>query len=136
MAVLEPSEISRNHVFNRLEDGFRFLVFVFLGFSVFRSFGLSVFRFSVFCFRFLVFKGRAESERGLSSPVPDQQRSLLLMISFFDWDPSDPEHSAQSNSMPNPETRAHSSVSPGQLPRRFALRQNTRNTVHVFARDG
>ena len=28
-------------------------------------------------------QGRAESEKGLSSPVPDQQRSLSLMISFF-----------------------------------------------------
>ena len=54
------------------------------------------------------------------------------MITFLDWDPGDPEHSAQSNSMPNPETRAHSSVSSGQLPRLYALRKNTRNTVHVL----
>ena len=63
------------------------------------------------------------------------------MISFFNWDPSAPEHSAQSNSMPNPETRAHSStsstLSSGQLPPTpCVLRQcdilNTMNTVHVL----
>ena len=33
------------------------------------------------------------------------------MISFFDWDPGDPVHSAQTNSMPNREACAHSSKS-------------------------
>ena len=33
------------------------------------------------------------------------------MICFFDWDPGDPEHSAQTNSMPNREPCAHSSKS-------------------------
>ena len=65
-------------------------------------------------------RDRAESETGLSSLVPDQQWSLPLMICFFDWDPGDPEHSAQTNSMPNREPCAHSSnsstVSSGQLP--------------------
>ena len=85
-------------------------------------------------------QGRAESDKELSSAVSDQQRSLPLMISCFDWDPSDPEHLAQTKPMPCRELCAHSStsstVNSGQLPRRpWALRQsdilNTQNIVHV-----
>ena len=55
---------------------------------------------------------------------------LPLMICFFDWDPGDPEHSAETNSMPNREPCTHSAksstVSSGQLtPRRLcAIRQS------------
>ena len=66
-----------------------------------------------------------------SSPqaLPNQQRSLPLMICFFDWDPCVFEHLAQINSIPNREPCAHSStssaVSSGQLSSRrpCALRQ-------------
>ena len=64
----------------------------------------------------------------------------LEMAMPDDWDPGDPEQSAYSNSVPDRDTRAHSStsstVSSGQLPPTpCVLRQsdilNTLNIVHV-----
>ena len=84
----------------------------------------------------------AGARPGADRPVKlDQQRSLPLMICFFDRDPGDPEQFAQINSMPDREACADSStsstVSSVNCPwRPCTLCQsdilNTRNIVHVL----
>ena len=72
----------------------------------------------------------AGSGTGLQALCLTSSGLLPLMISFFDWDPGNPEHSAQTNSTPNREPCTHSlkssTVSSGQLTpwRLCAIRQS------------
>ena len=72
------------------------------------------FTFLVFCLLSFVCGSRSTASANsgtIPKALPDQQRSLPLMIVFFDWDPCDPEQSARSNQTPDREPCTHNALS-------------------------